>query len=60
MLTYTASGSLKVSRCFFPFALMKCKDYGIMNANAFIIFYLNALADTQIKDLLPAYRAIIP
>ena len=32
MLIYTASGSLKVSRCFFSFALMKCKDYGIMNA----------------------------
>ena len=27
---------------------------------AFIILYLNALADTQIFDLLPAYRAIIP
>jgi hypothetical protein len=33
--------------------------YGIMNANAFIIIYLNALADTQIGDLLPAYQAII-
>ncbi len=31
----------------------------IMNAKAFIIVYLNALADTQIGDLLPAYRAII-
>ena len=31
-----------------------------MNAKAFIIYYLNALADTQIGDLLPAYRAIIP
>ena len=28
--------------------------YGIMNAEAFIIIYLKALADTQIKDLLPA------
>ena len=26
---------------------------------AFIIIYLNVLADTQIKDLLPAYRTII-
>ena len=26
----------------------------------FIIIYLNALADTQNKVLLPAYRAIIP
>jgi hypothetical protein len=33
--------------------------YDIMNAKAFIIVYLNALADTQIGDLLPAYRAII-
>jgi hypothetical protein len=30
-----------------------------MNAKAFIIYYLKALADTQIKDLLPAYRAMI-
>ena len=30
-----------------------------MNAKAFIIYYLNALAGTQIKDLLLAYRAII-
>ena len=30
-----------------------------MNANAFIIIYYNALADPQIRDLLPAYRAII-
>jgi len=27
---------------------------------AFIIFYLNALADTQISDSLPAFRAIMP
>jgi len=33
--------------------------YDIMNAEAFIINYLKALADTQICDLLPAYRAII-
>ena len=33
--------------------------YDIMNANAFIINYFKALADTQIRDLLPAYRAII-
>ena len=26
---------------------------------AFIIIYLNVLADTQINDLLPAYRTII-
>ncbi len=31
-----------------------------MNAKAFIIIYFNALADPQIRDLLPAYRAIIP
>ena len=30
-----------------------------MNAKAFIIFDLKALADTQIKDLLPADRANI-
>ena len=33
--------------------------YGIMNAKAFVILDLKALADTQIRDLLPAYRAII-
>jgi hypothetical protein len=30
-----------------------------MNEKAFIIIDLKALADTQIKDLLPAYRVII-
>ena len=30
------------------------EKYGIMNAKAFIIHDLNALADAQIKDLLPA------
>ena len=33
--------------------------YDIMNAKAFIINYLKALADMQIKDQLPAYWAII-
>jgi hypothetical protein len=33
--------------------------YDIMNAEAFIISDQKALADTQIGDLLPAYRAII-
>jgi hypothetical protein len=28
--------------------------YAIINAKAFIIIYLKALADTQIRDLLPA------
>ena len=31
-----------------------------MSAKAFITYYLNALADMQIGDLLHAYRAIIP
>ena len=39
--------------------LKESKIYDIMNAEAFIINYLKALADTQICDLLPAYRAII-
>ncbi len=30
-----------------------------MNADAFIIIYSNVLADTQIRDLLPANRTII-
>jgi len=39
--------------------LKNTAKYDIMNAKAFIINYFNALADTQITDLLPAYRAII-
>ena len=35
-------------------------DVWYNECKAFIIIYLNALADTQNKVLLPAYRAIIP
>ncbi len=42
--------------------IMNAKAFIIVYLNALadtIIVYLNALADTQIGDLLPAYRAII-
>ena len=42
-----------------PYDLLFYYYYDIMNAKAFIIIDLKALADTQIRDLLPAYRAII-
>ena len=34
--------------------LILLRFYDIMNAKAFIIYYFNALADTQTFDLLPA------